>query len=99
MTTTFNLLTNWLLQIGAIDHPGVMEVNGYDDPESYLCGAGYEHLTDWERGVLRMVYVFGPIPVSQQDLSLLNKGYLLRDRGLVFPTDATNRFMELIVRS
>jgi hypothetical protein len=53
MTTTFNLLTNWLLQIGAIDHPGIMEVNEYDDPESYLCGAGYEHLTDWERGVLK----------------------------------------------
>jgi hypothetical protein len=44
-----------------------------------------------------MVYVFGPIPVSQQDLSLLDKGYLLHDRGLVFPTTATCSFMELIV--
>jgi hypothetical protein len=95
MTTTYNLLVNWLLRIGAIDHAGIAEVNEYDDPESYLCGVGFEYLKPWEQEVLRMVYVFGPIPMSQVDLSLIDKGYLIHDRGLVIPTASTCSFMEL----
>lgn len=97
MTTTYDLLVSWLLSLQAIDQAGITEVNEYEDPESYLCGAAYQYLVAWEREVLYLVYMFGPIPGFKQDYPLIKKGFLLLKDGFVFPTASTCSFMELMV--